>query len=452
MARASSVVVGQIRTLFASGSLAGMPDGVLLERFLARRDDLAEAAFAALVARHGPMVLKVCRAILTDHQDAQDASQATFLLLAGKASGLRDRPLLAGWLYGVALRSAMKMRSRSARRRRHERRAAERSREAVSPPDADADRYAALHEAIDALPGRYRDPVVLCYLEELSPEEAAAVLRCPVNTLRVRLMRARDRLRRRLARRQLHLPPVLPSPVTAGMPPRPPFSASLARSTVEAAFAVSSGGADSADAIPRSILSLVKEVRGAMLMPKLKLIAGLLVAFGVVAAGVSVVAQSPRPAVPSGGGRDESDIMALERAWGEALVRGDASAMDRIVAYEMTGTDPSGGHWDKSSYLESVKAGAFGIESLRLADVKVRVVGDVAIATGRSIVNRDPRKGPAEVGAVYTDVYLRRNGIWQCVAWHSSAMPGGDGLLSPQASGVAPKAESSNNGPGIRPF
>ena len=202
MTRGHSDVLSQIETLFNSGSSAGVSDRQLLERFIARRDDVAEAAFAALVARHGSMVLKVCRGILRDTHDSQDAFQATFLLLATKAGGIGNGELLANWLYGVALRTAMKARSQAARRQRHENRAADRPRETTEPRTDDPDLHRFLHEGINALPEKYRLPVVLCYLEGLSREQAAALLRCPASTVGVRLMRARERLRIWLSRRQ----------------------------------------------------------------------------------------------------------------------------------------------------------------------------------------------------------------------------------------------------------
>jgi RNA polymerase sigma factor (sigma-70 family) len=435
MARGQIGVARQLQSLFAQGSFAGVPDRTLLERYLAVGGDGAEAAFAALVDRHGPMVLAVCRTILRDHQDAQDAFQATFLLLATKAQGLRDKRLLANWLYGVAMRSALKLRSRSARRRRHERRAAERSPEAVCPPEDDAEGHAALYEEIDALPERYRAPVVLCYLEGTSREMAADLLGCGVNTLGVRLMRARKRLKERLTARQLHLASGLVGFVFDGRPVSP----SMARATVKAASAISSGRTAAVATIPHSILALVKEVQIAMLMTPMKMIAGILIAFGVITAGVAVVAHPPASIERSSGvERDEQDVLALERDWGDALVRRDAAAVDRIVAYEMTGVDPGGHLWDKRSYVDSVKAG-FNIESYELADVKIRIYGDAAVVAGRTVLNKKSRSGFTPGGSIFTNMYVRRNGCWQCVAWQTVGAPAGEtpAAKAPEQSGVS---------------
>ena len=121
---ASASLTRQLGALFEGGSAAGLSDRQLLERFTARREPADEAAFAAIVARHGPMVLGICRQLLGDHQHAEDAFQAVFLVLARKAHSIREPELLGNWLYGVSLRTARKARTRLARRRRTEERGA----------------------------------------------------------------------------------------------------------------------------------------------------------------------------------------------------------------------------------------------------------------------------------------------------------------------------------------
>src|SRR5437868_6595183 len=226
MARlASGSVVRQLGALFEGGSVAGLSDRQLLERYTAGGRDLGgEAAFAALVARHGPMVLRVCCQLLGDVQHAEDAFQAVFLVLARKARSIRDPDLLGNWLYGVAIRTARYARQQIARRRRREEGHAMQGRGAGAGPRASwcapseptappADRPAidreqaeALHGEVDRLPWAFRLPVVLCYFEGLTLEEAARRLRCPSGTLRSRLARARDKLRRGLVRRGVVLP------------------------------------------------------------------------------------------------------------------------------------------------------------------------------------------------------------------------------------------------------
>ena len=197
---ALSGIQGQLRTLFSDGALGRLSDAELLERFADREGEGAEAAFAALVGRHGPRVLGACLRVLGDPHEAEDAFQATFLVLARKAGAIGRREQLAGWLHGVALRTALKARAHSARRRRRERDAAPTIEATLAAEDRDELR-GVLDEEIARLPEKYRDPVVLCHLEGVSRSEASRRLCCPENTLNVRLLRARGRLREGLTRR-----------------------------------------------------------------------------------------------------------------------------------------------------------------------------------------------------------------------------------------------------------
>jgi RNA polymerase sigma factor (sigma-70 family) len=187
-------VLSHLRRLSAS---APEGDRQLLSRFAAARD---EAAFAALVARHGPMVLGVGRRLLGDRPVAEDVFQATFLVLARKAGAIRRRESVGGWLYGVAYRLALKARAGEARRRRHERAAAA-SRPPVSPDEACREVLAILDEELLGLPERYRLPLVLCYLEGRTQDEAARELGWSLSTLRRRLERGRELLRARMTGR-----------------------------------------------------------------------------------------------------------------------------------------------------------------------------------------------------------------------------------------------------------
>jgi RNA polymerase sigma factor (sigma-70 family) len=177
-------------------------DRELLHRFVAHRE---ESAFTALVERHGPMVLDVCRRVLHDSHEAEDACQATFLVLARKCGSLRQPELLANWLYGVAYRSARKAQRQRVRYCAHAMRGA-----SMQATDATADLIwkdlrPVLDEELERLPAKYRAAVVLCYLEGLKVEEAARQLQCPRGTILSRLARARQRLSSRLAMRGLAL-------------------------------------------------------------------------------------------------------------------------------------------------------------------------------------------------------------------------------------------------------
>ena len=205
MAGVSSIaILRDVQTLFEGGSACGLTDRHLLDRFTSRND---EAAFEALVRRHGPMVLRVCRNGLRDHNDVEDAFQATFLVLVRKSGSTRKLDSVGGWLYGVACRVAARARVEKARRRSAEERAALRIVEAVESPAADRttdmEFGPVVQEEVGRLPEKYRSVVVLCYWQGLTHEQAAAQLGCPLGTVRSRMARARNLLRRRLTRRGL---------------------------------------------------------------------------------------------------------------------------------------------------------------------------------------------------------------------------------------------------------
>ena len=186
----------QLRTLFNLGTIRELTDGQLLERFATGGGEAAELAFAALVERHGAMVLRVCRSVLADPHDAQDAFQATFLVLVKKARGLWVRDSLGPWLHQVAYRTASCARQAAARRYRRERCAAE-SRKEARVEVHDDDLAVVLHEEIERLPERFRAPLVLCDLEGSSHEQAARHLGCAVGTVKSRLSRGRSGVSRR---------------------------------------------------------------------------------------------------------------------------------------------------------------------------------------------------------------------------------------------------------------
>ena len=189
--------------LFELGSVAGMTDGQLLDQFTSRRGKPAELAFEALVARHGPMVARVCRSCLRAEHDVEDAFQATFLVLVRRAGSIGVSDRLGPWLYGVAHRVARKARAVAARRRGREGDSAgiDPPARADSTPDLRLDLAPVLHEEVNRLPSKYREPVILCHLQGLTHAEAARELAWPVGTVSVRLARARKLLADRLVRR-----------------------------------------------------------------------------------------------------------------------------------------------------------------------------------------------------------------------------------------------------------
>jgi RNA polymerase sigma factor (sigma-70 family) len=274
-------------TLTADPDPAGPTDVQLLERFVRRNDQLA---FAALVRRHGPMVLGVCRRVLRDAHEAEDAFQATFLVLARKSASLRKPEALAGWLYGVAYRTAVKARDRSARWRQAQEEFAEPADEAGGSLEVLAWRelQAVLDEEIQRLPARYRGPVVLCCLEGQTYQEAGRRLGCPAGTVAGRLSRARERLRGRLARRGLTLSAGLFAGLFSARTASAAVPGELITSTAQAAawFATGKGPA----ALSGPVVALAKGVLQAMLWSKLKVVLGACLLMGAVGLACAVFA------------------------------------------------------------------------------------------------------------------------------------------------------------------
>jgi RNA polymerase sigma factor (sigma-70 family) len=290
MTRRQGARLQDIRTLFTLGTVGALTDGELLGLFIGRHSEVAEMAFSALVERHGPMVLRVCRSILGDEHDAEDAFQATFLVLVERASSVRNHGSLGSWLHGVALRVAAGARGAVVRRRGHERRAADRTAEGFTPAGAEPDLAPALHEELAQLPERFRVPIVLCHLEGLACEEAAQLLRLPTGTVKSRLARGRDRLRARLTRRGLALSAVLVKSILAGESATAAMLNRVAASTVRMATRVASGSPPSG-AVPVAVGLLTEGALKAMKCSRMRGIAQAALAAAFVTACVGGVAQ-----------------------------------------------------------------------------------------------------------------------------------------------------------------
>lgn len=280
-----------LRSVATPGVSLEIPDAELLSRFCRLRD---EAAFTALVRRHGPMVLAVCRRVLRDTHTAEDAFQATFLILARKADSLSKPELLGHWLHGVAYRTAVKARTEAARRRTHEQ-------QAVLPqeiaPDDDflwRDLRPVLDEEVNRLPNRYRVPVVLCYLQGQTNAEAARRLGCSRGTVATLLARAREKLRRRLTQRGVSLSvgvalTALVRTAQGGAVPR-----TLEQVTVKAAALLAAGQTSALGALAVHAVALAKGVSKGMLMEKLKLPVAIVMMTALVGTGAGVTAYCVR--------------------------------------------------------------------------------------------------------------------------------------------------------------
>lgn len=266
------------RTLFGAGALGGLTDGQLLDRFLARRE---EAAFEEIVRRHGTMVWGVCRRILRRHHDAEDAFQATFLVLARKGASVFPRERLGNWLYGVAVQTALKARSLIAKR-------GERERQVMTMPEPTTDRLELpddlgiwLDRELSRLPEKYRAPIVLCDLEGESHKAAACRLGWPIGTLSGRLSRARAILARRLNRRGQGLSAGALALVLAREAESASLPPLLSHSTARAAACLAAGGAVT-ELVSAQVAALMEGVVTAMVLTQVRVVAAGLLMAGLV--------------------------------------------------------------------------------------------------------------------------------------------------------------------------
>jgi len=281
-------LLSHLRRVFMARSDAGLSDGQLLECFLSQRN---EAAFATLVHRHAAMVLGVCRRVLCHGQDAEDAFQATFLVLVRKAAGLRDRRNLGNWLYGVAHHTALKARAARARRRFKELHMARHAEQAAPAPQPN-DWLPLLDQALHGLPERYRQAIVLCDLEGKSRREAASLLGWREGTLSGRLARARVLLARRLTRRGI----IFSGGAVAGalsLHADAPAS-TLVSHAVQAAVALANP-ASAAGPLSGPVLSLAEGVVRSMFMTKLKIVSAVILSVSVIGGGAGLFRSGAAP-------------------------------------------------------------------------------------------------------------------------------------------------------------
>lgn len=349
--RAIETLVQLLRRSAGRAHLDALSDAGLLERFAVERDD---AAFEGLLRRFGPMVFAVCRRILNDVHEAEDAFQATFLVLAQKAPSLTRRDLVGNWLYGVAFRTAKRAKADAARRQARERKA-------VMPTASDPreevdwrDLRPVLDEEILALPDKYRRPFVLCYLEGRTNEEAARVLGWPVGTLFTRLARARELLRHRLSHRGLALSglpiaALLTSEATAAV------SAAVIDETLRSAMLFAAGKAAAAGVISARAAALAEGVLHAMFLGKLKATAVILVLVGTLIGAGAVGGYQALQRPPA---RTESDPLPvasqMEPIHAESPTKANPNEAPATQDDEPDEPDPAPPAQDKSS-------GGFGI-------------------------------------------------------------------------------------------
>jgi RNA polymerase sigma factor (sigma-70 family) len=275
------------RTAFAEES-AGLTDGQLLTRFIQGRD---EAAFEALVGRHGPMVFGVCRRVLGNAHDAEDAFQAAFLVLVQKAASIRHPNLLANWLYGVAHTTALRAKVLAARRRSRERQVTDMPEPAAGQGDEALwrDLQPLLDQELARLPENYRAAVVLCDLEGKTHKEAARQLGLPQGTVSGRLSRARAMLARRLTKRGLAVSGGSLAVLVSRQGASASVPAAVVSSTVKVATLLAAGQQLAAGPVSTQVAALMGGVLRIMLLKKLRIVSALLLV-GVLACGAATLA------------------------------------------------------------------------------------------------------------------------------------------------------------------
>jgi RNA polymerase sigma factor (sigma-70 family) len=306
-------VIEHIRRLAQAPGVADASDCQLLRRFAAVRD---EAAFTVLVRRHGPMVLGVCRRVLGNAEDAEDAFQATFLVLARKAGSLHWHDSVGGWLHQVARRVAREARERVARRRSRERTVADLP-DVPAPEAAVRELGSILDEELDQLPERYRSPLLLCYLEGATRDRAAALLGLSLRTLERRLQRGRELLRARLTRRGFTLTALLAAVLVRE---DSVTFAALAGPIVKTAVAFATDSLVTSGEAASHSVELAQAVLSSTALAKTRMALFLVLAFTLVLAGTAMMAGGPPGAEPQ---RDTGGPAHLPLAKEERPARAD---------------------------------------------------------------------------------------------------------------------------------
>jgi RNA polymerase sigma factor (sigma-70 family) len=325
-------VLAHIRRVAAVQAYRELADSELLEHFVTTSDD---SAFTVLIERYGPLVLGLCRRMLGSVHDAEDVCQATFLVLARKASSIRKSTALSSWLHGVACRAAGQLKRDRARRQRRER--GTHAPTAKDPAGEVSWREAQtiLDEELERLPERYRAPLILCYLDGTTRDEAARRLCLATGTLHARLQRGRDLLRERLTRRGLTFSGALSAAVLSDGAARASVAPIWVCATAKAALAIATNQPLTSSVISTSVLALTREALKTMFVAKLKL--GTAVALTCVVAGMAWVSWTSTGVAQDATSRAQA-IKALQDS--TLKVESDEDFIRR-VSRALRGTDPT---------------------------------------------------------------------------------------------------------------
>ena len=424
MASGQTITLRTLRRVLADGRAEGPSDRELLQRFADRRD---EEAFAELLRRHGPLVLHTCRRVLHDHHAAEDVFQAAFLTLARRAGARAWHDSVANWLYTVAYRLALKVRGHTARRLAREQQMSPR------PPAPDPlaevtgrELCAALDEELSRLPTRYRVPLLLCCLQGLPRDEAARQLGWSPGALKGRLQRGRELLRKRLARRGLCLSAALASLVLSPDTGRAALPPLLLSSALRVAI--------QGTAAPARILALSEGVLSGMSVNKLKILAVVVLTFGLVAA----LAGSRTPVSGNGPEKKEPAVVARTPTdrFGDALpagketltLKGHESHVQGL-AYSPDGKRLASASSDKSICLWDAKTGR-EVRRLKGAD---KPMGCVAFAPDGRLLACAGGDGKVRLWDTATGEQVRE--LSMAKQWERSVAFSPDGKTLASASG-----------------
>lgn len=316
-------------------------DVALLNRFIAEQSD---RAFAELMQRHGPMVLGVCRRILRNSQDAEDAYQATFLLLVQKSRAIRRPEQLANWLFGVAYRVSVRIKARAARRGNADMGLID---AIVDSSAVDAGHEAnraelrlVLDEELHRLPEKYRIPLILCYLQGKTHVEAAEVLGCPSGTMSSRLAQARDRLRGRLAKRGLVFSAAVLAATLAEETYAETLPAVLLESTARAAVLTAAGKAEVADVVSSRVAEVVADFQRWMVWSHLQKCLVLVCVLVLVAIGVDQTSAAFGDSLSS---RLWSQVRPVPASSGALSVMTSAGASQQLMGLTAAGSGSTSG-------------------------------------------------------------------------------------------------------------
>jgi len=415
---------------------AGLTDGQLLSLFIDERDD---HAFALLVNRHGPMVWGTCRRLLPTH-DAEDAFQATFLVLVRKAASVVPREMVANWLYGVAHQTALQARRSAARRQERQQQVPNMPEPAVTDHNPCDDLHRLLDEEVSGLPDKYRAVIVMCELEGKTRREVAGQLGVPEGTVAGWLVRARAMLAKRLARRGVSvsgvaLAAVLSEAVASAVP------ISLVPSTIKVASVFAAGDAATAGIVSPTVAALTEGVVKAMLVSKLKLGVMVGVLVGVLSLGVAglrAMQTADPPAVPTGpqpvgaklaegqkpkqpetgdkGLRDT--LLGLEEEGWKAL-KGKKPEANTTLADDFVAVIADGGRLTRADFLKLLAD--VTLTDYSLSDVALtRLTPDAAVLTYK--VRTDyTYKGEATKETIWvSSAWAKRDGKWVNVLYHET--------------------------------